>query len=438
MTSIIIKNKCFFITIIIVFYSNSSLFAIQKTINLLGDETVISITQSEEYINVISSNPNSKYKLEVYNQEGKSIFKTDYIENGIKLAQTLNGPHSLIYILQGGSKNRIKAESLDKIISIDLKTGTENWSIDSYSDNYEISPDQKYLITNVQPIVSNVNAPFEIINLSNGNKTLQKNFNYVYHAIWYDVDKILFAFQEFNKEKNPKYNEMLVAEKNMEGIIHKRSLIRYKYKNGEISEKEYFAQKTILDQKIENFSKKKKQFSYRRNSIQKNKYELLPAKLGIFNIKTNMFEIEKSIFSEDGEPVFLQNLHIAGLLSVDKDKNVFFRGKKNKSSEKFKDRIIKLDNKLDNVWEYHINHPYGFAKIIKNNEVYFGIKNKSDYYLLSTEKKQIKSQIDILNIIPKNISEEKMFMQQLVNIHENISVKKDGRTINISNEKGEY
>jgi hypothetical protein len=29
-------------------------------------------------------------------------------------------------------------------------------------------------------------------------------------------------------------------------------------------------------------------------------------------------------------------------------------------------------------------------------------------------------------------------MQQLVNIHENISVKKDGRTINISNEKGEY
>lgn len=429
------RSLLFFLTLFLLqnfLYSRES-----KTIKYTENEKIEFVTLSVKYLTVFKSNTDfNTYNLSVYDRDGNIVFSRNNLDKYVKFAESVSEFNSLIYITQKSNNKILNGENLDEITSVNLRTGEENWHTDSYAAEYELSVDRKYLITKVLPIDANTNALFEVLDVFNGTKILQKKFDFAYYATWYDEDQILFAFQEYSADSNPKYIAYSKMKANQADLIHERQLLTIKFKKGFFSEEEYLEQKKKLDMQIDSLKVdiKTKFYSTRFNSIRREVPVFSPAKLKIYNIKTDRILLEKSVYDATGNVIYFAPIHAPGLLSVDKNRNIYFRGEKKMKDTKLNDFLIKINANMELVWEYHINHPYKFSKILFDHNLYFGFKNLNNYYLLNTDNQKFDSnQIQTEGLLPKNINVEDLFDKQLNIIPNGLEIDEEKRVILIQN-----
>lgn len=272
---------------------------------------------------------------------------------------------------------------------------------------------------------------FEIIDLKTGNRIISKNFKFAYYATWYDDKHVLFAFQEFVKIPNPAYSDLSKLNKNKKDLIHERQILTTRYKRGETSKEEFIKRKDEVSSKIEEIKeiiKKKYYKTHRKRKPDREITVFQTAKLSIYNIETDSYISEKQIYDENAENIYFAPIYENDLISLDNEKNIYFKAKKNTS--KFNNYIVKLNGKLDFVKEFQITHPHSILKIIYGDKFYFSIKHVEGYYLLDYSLTKLdKAQIESSEIFPPTVDLNKMFEDQINVISENIRIDKEKRSI---------
>lgn len=429
------------------------LFSTDSTIISINDNEMIeNVTGSNKYINVLTSiKENHTYSLKTYDTKGNILFSLQNLKNRISFAETLDESNSLVYIVSEGSDLKVGG-NLDEVRSFNLQTGQYNWSISSYANVYEISPDRKHLITKTMPLGGDAQGPFEVIDLADGSKLIQKQFKYVYAATWYDSNNVLFAFQEYTKEANPEYAKYKKMKDEQRDLIHERQKIAIKFRRGDISKEDYLTQKQKLDKQIEKLQRKMhpksessqttrtengRAISTRKKSTTPRKENtiILPAKLSIFNIITGAFESETSVFGLNGDPIYWNNIYVPEIISVDKDKNILFRAAKRKKG--YDSYLMRFNKNLGFEKEYHINHPHRFHKIKFNNNLLFVLKQKNSFTFLNTSLQKIdQNQARSQGLIPENINISNNFKRSLIVFYTGIEIDRENGVITVLDSEG--
>jgi hypothetical protein len=419
-------------------------------IRLEPSEKIVDVDKIDKYtLTTIYDTIKKSFKISIFDNNKNIVFDKSFSNGKVKYFGLNSSFTNAIYVI------KIDDEK-DKIVSINIESGYEDWASFSQAQDYELSPNGDYLLTNV-PSISAGNQPFQIVSVLDGSILYSRKFSSGFYASWYDDDNVVFAIQEYSVSKNPDY--IKIEELNMErtALIEERQLIYIKLKNFEISERDYLEQKRILDNKIqllgeqlkidqktvsrnsgvspgENAGSDSRLVGKRSVSSQREKqYEFHPAKIKIFNISSLSFTMDNSVFSLNGDPIYLPNMYVDDFLTVDNNKNVFFVGQKNNEVNKHKSYIVKLDKKLQLEWEYHIDHPYKMIRIQGNGMFYFGLNNGNIVYFINERGQKEDSQALYENkIVPIDMRPEVLFQKNRNSFNANdIHIDQNDNRVNI-------
>ena len=339
---------------------------------------------------------------------------------------------------------------------MDIKTGKENWSVNSLSDSYELSKDKKFILTNETWFT--VRGDLEVISTKDGSKIIRKKIKPPYYATWYDNQRVVIISNEIIHKKNKEYDKYKEIENKRRKLVNYRKINEIKFNRGDIKKAEYNKIQKYLDKQIDSLksilypklepatplkekTEEKRTIGRRvRPNKKPRKYKITvtPAKLRIYNILTDTFEKEKTFVDSDGSPVFCDAIDLyGGFIDVDSDRNILFYGNKHKK-EKYDMYIFKINANFEMEKDYHINHPARITKISYDKNFYYGIKsNNSGFYLLDTNlSKYSKTEIIEKGLLPKHVNLDYISFEQVLTIDKNIWINRNNIELFFDTAKG--
>ncbi len=447
--------RVFIVLSIFILFVKILFSAENNKIQLSEYEKIISTSKSANYAALITYiRSKNVHNLYVYNSSGEIIHSFKDINRIIFLAEIIENK-TLIYILKGDIDERW-VKSKDKITSMDIKTGKENWSVNSLSDSYELSKDKKFILTNETWFT--VRGDLEVISTKDGSKIIRKKIKPPYYATWYDNQRVVIISNEIIHKKNKEYDKYKEIENKRRKLVNYRKINEIKFNRGDIKKAEYNKIQKYLDKQIDSLksilypklepatplkekTEEKRTIGRRvRPNKKPRKYKITvtPAKLRIYNILTDTFEKEKTFVDSDGSPVFCDAIDLyGGFIDVDSDRNILFYGNKHKK-EKYDMYIFKINANFEMEKDYHINHPARITKISYDKNFYYGIKsNNSGFYLLDTNlSKYSKTEIIEKGLLPKHVNLDYISFEQVLTIDKNIWINRNNIELFFDTAKG--
>lgn len=372
-------------------------------------ESIEGLTSSNNYVSIIvrKTEPPFTKSAILFNNDGDMLLRFENAD-GLRymLAEPIESYGYFVTVNRGG-----EYES-DLIQAFDISTGQKIWTTNLTACSYELSPNKTYMITSGNP-TSDKSGIFEIINLKNGNKVdFDKKFDQ-YRAAWLDDNRIIFIFQEW--------------EKNIIKNGTKDSSFYYKTEMMNIRN-ESFTNKNLLEKGLmtqSDHDKRKKDLEMRKAEIEKKITELRRANEGrvhgvrsIQNPKTIRIAIydmtlksiikEKYLYKDDGSKISIGvTPSTSNTINVDKEKNIYIY-----CHEYVEHNIIyymvKFSKDLDFIWT--TKKPIGNIKVYYiDSDIYFKSSLRDDINIID---------INTGNLVPYNKVEAE------VNLNSEIRVSK--------------
>jgi len=326
---------------------------IKKVVQFTDSETIDIVTESENYIGVTIS-VNSFQALPraiLFNKNGDIVFEIEDPERSeFIIAEPVESLGYFITVRRGGGK------VLDQIRAFSLNTGEKVWETEANACAYELSPNKKFMITVGDPGTERTGI-FEIINLKDGSK-VDFGYNYnKYCAAWLDEERIVFVFQEW--------------EKNELGNVQQDTVQDFKIQNSKIKselfQNENFLKKGLITQS--EYDKRKKELNEQKAKLEKTIPKLTKSeggrilhpsiqsspkpktiKLVIYDMKNNEIDQEKYLYKGDGGKIHIGPFPNASkTINVDKDKNIYIYGYDTFENNR-QYYLVKFSKDLNFIW----------------------------------------------------------------------------------------
>lgn len=355
--------KLFPITVFL-FYNNFSAQEIIKTIQLSNGQEITEIHSNSKYISLIIYD-NDEYKSIHYllNKNGEPIDIN--IENSkyyMKKLTTIAESNILITI-QKPNNSENESRNLDIISSYDIISGNKNWEANSLASNYELSPDNNYLLTTTPS--TETRSKIDILSIKDGAKlVVPKNIGFYNQATWLDSDRIAIIKRISESNYNRNTENKIINE-----INNNIKNLRIKAKEGLITKEEY--KKNLKNLK----TKKEKTYKSLNKKRGRNNKQIVTVEASLFiiyNFKTDQIEVEKSLYDSEGFPFSIfADVNEFNFLSTDENGNIYINGFILSNNNSTITSIIKLDPNGDLLWSSKIGttDEYFIGKkiLIENN-----------------------------------------------------------------------
>jgi outer membrane protein assembly factor BamB len=359
---------------------------INKVVQFTDSETIDILTESENYVGAAIS-VNSFQALPraiLFNKNGDIVFEIEDPErSGFIVAEPVESLGYFITVRRGGGK------VLDQIRAFDLNTGQKVWETKANACAYELSPNKNFMITVGDPGTERTGI-FEIINLKDGSKV---DFGYKYHqycAAWLDDERVVFVFQEW--------------EKNEVRSIKQDTVLDYKIEktkiNSESFQIENLLKKGLITQS--DYDKRKQELNERKAKLEKTAPKITKSeggriirpgvqsspnpktiKLSIYNIKKKDFDQEKYLYKGDGSKISIGvSPNATETINVDKEKNIYIYGYDTIENDRHR-YLVKFSENLDFIWTTKVNIANLVSYFI-NDDIYFRSMIRGDVNLIDT------------------------------------------------------
>jgi len=355
-------------------------------VQFTDSETIDILTESENYVGAAIS-VNSFQALPraiLFNKNGDIVFEIEDPErSGFIVAEPVESLGYFITVRRGGGK------VLDQIRAFDLNTGQKVWETKANACAYELSPNKNFMITVGDPGTERTGI-FEIINLKDGSKV---DFGYKYHqycAAWLDDERVVFVFQEW--------------EKNEVRSIKQDTVLDYKIEktkiNSESFQIENLLKKGLITQS--DYDKRKQELNERKAKLEKTAPKITKSeggriirpgvqsspnpktiKLSIYNIKKKDFDQEKYLYKGDGSKISIGvSPNATETINVDKEKNIYIYGYDTIENDRHR-YLVKFSENLDFIWTTKVNIANLVSYFI-NDDIYFRSMIRGDVNLIDT------------------------------------------------------
>jgi outer membrane protein assembly factor BamB len=359
---------------------------IKKVVQFSDSESIDILTESENYVGAAIS-VNSFQALPraiLFNKNGDIVFEIEDPErSGFIVAEPVESLGYFITVRRGGGK------VLDQIRAFDLNTGQKVWETKANACAYELSPNKNFMITVGDPGTERTGI-FEIINLKDGSKV---DFGYKYHqycAAWLDDERVVFVFQEW--------------EKNEVRSIKQDTVLDYKIEktkiNSESFQIENLLKKGLITQS--DYDKRKQELNERKAKLEKTAPKITKSeggriirpgvqsspnpktiKLSIYNIKKKDFDQEKYLYKGDGSKISIGvSPNATETINVDKEKNIYIYGYDTIENDRHR-YLVKFSENLDFIWTTKVNIANLVSYFI-NDDIYFRSMIRGDVNLIDT------------------------------------------------------
>ncbi len=338
--------------------------------------TIANVSEKGDYISVCSLDRKENAMIAfLYDKSGKEVLKISHPRNDLILFAEYAMLHNFYLVVFMGREGEYGHEQEDDLIrAININDGSTIWEAKSNAAHYEVSPDEKYLITKMPPEFER-SGPFEIINLADGCKvSINLKLN-SYRATFYGNDKVLLGYNKIVKLP-------LDENINQERLRWRRTLtdkeqkLEDEYEKGTISKIDYEKGKDAISAE---FFKRNKEYS----DLLAPKYENAGINIIIYNFIEDRIENEKLITGPNGEKYILDYYDgQVGSISSDSSGNIYCHCVDYHSAEYPQNFFLRLDNMMNLQWTTKQFDKRGTAKYIIKNTPYFVISDKEKPFFI--------------------------------------------------------
>ncbi|MHB1049063.1 MAG: hypothetical protein ACYC09_03205 [Bacteroidota bacterium] len=314
------------------------MYSQNNTLHETITDEIFTITVNTKNVNVISGKQIfSEKTFTVWDTNGKTIFtkKKDFLLMG----DYLQSKKLAVLITEGFEALHGQSRS-DSIFVIDVATGMTLNTYVSNSNNYSISDDEHYILTN--GVAQDRYSQLEIIEINTGKVIRPQIDANWYNASWFNSDTIIVAIYRSEliiNNDEPIEIRNIVNKKN---DIEIKIMARHKYLN--ITEKDI----TIIrnDSIIKLYNQQIELLLKQKRMIEDNSYNTIDfrkaGRLVLYSIRDHKIINEIEMYSQNNKPILLSGAQ--GGFNIFKPTGNYFYIYNDNS-------LFKYDNKLNLVWE---------------------------------------------------------------------------------------
>jgi len=358
---------------------------INKVVQFTESEIIDVLTASENYVGIMVRSSESPFRKSaiLFNKKGEKILEVDGPKRSeFKIAEPVESLGYFTTVRRGGGK------VLDRIRAFDIDTGQEVWETHANACFYELSPNKMHMITLGDPGTERTGI-FEIINLKYGSKV---DFVYEYNqyrAAWLDDERIIFVFQEWEKNKNVQKDPVLEYKKKKMKIESESFQIENLLKKGLLTQSNYDKRKQELDERqaeLEKTAPKLKRSSSGRIIRPGRPRPVTPKtiKLILYNMTTKSFEQEEYLYKGDGSKISIGVFPSgSNTINVDKEKNIYIYGHDYVKNDRHS-YLVKFSKNLDFIWTTKMKIG-NIVRFSVDDDIYFRSKIRGDVNLIDTD-----------------------------------------------------
>ena len=417
-------KKTIVYSILIVFIFNlSQILAAntpKKIIQFAENTEIYDVDMSKHYISVLVKQQNTlQFSAYLYDRNGDIKFEYASAEKYIVKAAGIDQYSYFLVVTRGSTAPLEDSHTPDIIQVFDTKTRKLVWETKSFSISYELSPDRKWLVT-TRPLGPD---GIELINMVDGSK---RSLNiYCSQALFFDNENILVAFQRSTENKNYVDSLNRLYSEYRETGDEKVSLdFRYHRKNlaGSISKNDYDQQRKRLSAKEDSIdsiirdleNKTVKDESGKIVAIvprsQNDRWIRNTVKIAIYNIINGTSILEKDLYDNNGNKIFISPDSEVGKINIDSEGNIYVYGNLGTNKPRIRS-LLKFNKSFILQWQ-KIFENSSLKKLIYNNNIYF-LERQND-------------QINIIN----NGNGESGNLSDFINQHPDIQISDIYQNIN--------
>jgi hypothetical protein len=370
-----------------------------NTIQFDKNTKIYDLDVSKSYICVLVQRQNSPwFSAYLYDRNGQVRF--EYVSDTIYIvkAAVIEQYNSFLIVVRGSTLPLEDSKSPEVIKAFDIKTKKLIWQTTAYAFSYEISPDQKWMITAV-PTWARHPSDYgsELICLNDGSK---KSIRGPYgRSAFLNNENVVLSSQEWME--NPDYNDQGFSKLELEehAIVDSILHLRWIYENKviEITKNDFEERKKKLEEKRDNIYKKMHELRTQpiidNRSIEVGRMlKPLPLrsipkciKLSIYNIEKENIVKESSIFSEKGGIIWGFEEPTIGSINIDGTGGIYIFADI-RDSTTWGRSIIKFDRNFKLIWQRNLDEYDNVNKICHGDEFHFYIHRMGNQgYLIDNE-----------------------------------------------------
>jgi hypothetical protein len=386
-----------------------------KTIKFDNVKNIGEVKASKKYASVITNHkvkPNTR--LFLYSKNGELLLQYKPTDgNQIIQSEIIDSLEYIIIIERGIFNEKTQnSELINKISAINIITKQEIWYCFSNAANYEIAPNCMFMIPKAPEIEGNSN--FEIINLENGSKIVPTYLNTLCYAAWLDMDRIIIINPQ--EEKNIESENIIREHQHFkDSLAVELYKLNIKLEKNIISEDDFKIQSDNIKHKM---SMTKHLFKGKKRKIPINMWKRKASKIRIYNVNTNLIELEKEIILSDNISfsVYTSPIEI-GNVNTDNEGGIYIFGFLLNNDGKIIDNcLIKLKKDLNVEW---ITEPISLMQlsIIKSeNEIYYRYINNNKVIYLNNSSGEFK-EMDYFRDVRNELNSDSFRFNVYKNLH---------------------
>ena len=345
-----------------------------KKITYDESEEIMQVTITSNFLTTVTFNKALKTSsIYLYKKNGIEVYKSENLGKHILFVSPIENDKTLSFIEEDVVFSNHSEEYNDKLTTLDYLTGKIIFEATVSASQYEMSPNQKYILTRI-PAFEKA-CPLKILSLETGSQLdLPAELNKRTGVTWLDNDRIVLVYQQ--QKQNPEYNksEYVKRYKQVKELERNMKIIDHDFKKGLIAEEEAKRKKDAIQKRIVALENKKIETPPR-------KYIASASKFQIYNITTGQIEIEKTLYLPSKiEFQVSRPERSGGTVFTDGDNNIYIVGA---TVEPYQRCILKLNKNFQYSWHKIIPNNSRITKIEKRGKLHFEIlvPNQKPYFI---------------------------------------------------------
>jgi hypothetical protein len=358
---------------------------IETEFSFSSDQKIIDYSTSSGYISMITKRSAYPYYTGyLYKKNGLKLFEKTLSKGKFLLNLPLEKAGIHLIAISGHEGD----EESDRMYAYDLENGNLIWEATSVAAHYDISPNQKALLTRSLP-VDGRSAQMEVIYLSDGRKELI-GIPFV-SARWYTDSTIIFVQQFTKKNVN--------VEKKLRHLFEQRKKLQHAKRKLSLQLKNEMIEKNEYQQRLDRISRDQFNLRAETKRVGRNSQRttLQPANVALYNTANKTIELIKEVRTANRSTFFMSNDTPIGSIFIDRENaDIFLIGNAISDQEKrITSEIVKLDKNFNLDWSQDVSNYTPKIYITDQSNVLLLLKMNAYFHLDRQTGKLQKSLIDI-------------------------------------------
>jgi hypothetical protein len=382
----------------------------QKILKFEKSSRIEDVTRTNKYTSAVIIKEKYPYcTTYLYDGKGNQIYEYTLEKSYFMKVTPVDQYDLFIMIIRRGFKDANGKYSKDLIQALDINSHKVVWEASSTAISYNISPDEKYLITanSFDPEGEMGKCPFELIYIKDGSK---KSYSFDYlRATFLDNENILLLSMETIENPDFYNQEYFKVKSEKELIMQEKIRLRRNFKEGQLSDQDYKRLNEEITGKLDSIDKKIRDFHigvtnegaiFLKNP-ESNRFKSTSIKAFIYNINNDKIENEKFLYDEKGSEIYFEVEPMLGTINIDSTKNIYiYAYVMDEVNEVILNAaLFKFNKDLELKWQKNVDKDESLIKIIHNNKFNFMLKNKQDAYIVNNDDG---SDIDLPTFLVRN------------------------------------